>query len=95
MAPAGGTDLSSKMKQKLVAPEIMISLKSPELWTIRGIEGKGVVLGAKVTYDARGNASCEEAGRSSINTPWGLKTFFDDPPGCSDHFLQHEYIKVW
>jgi carbon-monoxide dehydrogenase medium subunit len=49
---AGGTDLLSKMKQDLLTPEVIISLKNiSELGTIQDVEGKGVVLGAKVTHN--------------------------------------------
>jgi len=49
---AGGTDLLSKMKQELLVPEIIISLKNiRELGTIQDVEGKGVVIGARVTHN--------------------------------------------
>ena len=49
---AGGTDLLSKMKQELLAPEVIVSLKNiRELGTIQDVEGKGVVLGAKATHN--------------------------------------------
>jgi carbon-monoxide dehydrogenase medium subunit len=49
---AGGTDLLGKMKQDLLTPEVIISLKNiRELATIQDVEGKGVVLGAMVTHN--------------------------------------------
>jgi len=49
---AGGTDLLSKMKQELLVPEIIISLKNiRELGTIQDVEGKGVVIGAMATHN--------------------------------------------
>ena len=49
---AGGTDLLSKMKQDLLAPEVIVSLKNiRELGTIQDVEGKGVVIGARATHN--------------------------------------------
>jgi carbon-monoxide dehydrogenase medium subunit len=49
---AGGTDLLPKIKQELLAPEVIISVKNiRELETIQDVEGKGVVIGAKVTHN--------------------------------------------
>ena len=49
---AGGTDLLPKMKQELLAPQVIISVKNiQELETIQDVEGKGVVIGARVTHN--------------------------------------------
>lgn len=48
----GGTDLLVKMKQGLLAPEALISLKElPELNGIRYVEGEGVSIGARSSHD--------------------------------------------
>ena len=50
---AGGTDVLAKMKQELLSPEALVSIK--KLSGLTGIEsenGKGVVIGARVTHNA-------------------------------------------
>jgi len=47
---AGGTDLLPQMKNELIAPEVLVSLKGIEgLREIEYIQGKGVVIGAGAT----------------------------------------------
>ena len=49
---AGGTDILTKMKQELLAPEVLVSLK--KINGISGIDyipGKGVIIGAKATHN--------------------------------------------
>ena len=47
---AGGTDLLIKMKNGVVAPSALISLKNiPELRGVRYEAGRGVVIGATTT----------------------------------------------
>ena len=49
---AGGTDILTKMKQELLAPEVLVSLK--KINGISGIDyipGKGVSIGAKATHN--------------------------------------------
>jgi carbon-monoxide dehydrogenase medium subunit len=49
---AGGTDLLSKMKQEILTPEVILSVKNiREIGTIQNVEGKGVVIGARVTHN--------------------------------------------
>ncbi len=49
---AGGTDVLSKMKNELIAPKTLVSLKN--IQNMSGIEhtpGRGVVIGAKATHN--------------------------------------------
>jgi len=49
---AGGTDLLTKMKDGLIEPEVIISLKNiEELKKIEYLPGKGVVIGARITHN--------------------------------------------
>lgn len=49
---SGGTDIIIKMKNGLLAPEALISLKNFEqLRKIEYVPGKGVVIGARVTHN--------------------------------------------
>jgi len=49
---AGGTDVLSKMKNELIAPQALVSLKNIEnMDGIAYVPGKGVVIGAKVTHN--------------------------------------------
>jgi carbon-monoxide dehydrogenase medium subunit len=49
---AGGTDLLPKMKQALLSPEILVSLKGiGGLSVIEYVPGKGVVIGAGATHN--------------------------------------------
>jgi aerobic carbon-monoxide dehydrogenase medium subunit len=47
---AGGTDVLSKMKNGLLAPQALVSLKNiKQMEAIRHVDGKGVIIGAKAT----------------------------------------------
>ncbi len=49
---AGGTDVLSQMKNELIAPKVLVSLKNIQnMDGIAYIPGKGVVIGAKVTHN--------------------------------------------
>lgn len=49
---SGGTDIISKMKSRILSPEILISLKKLEdLKKIEYVSGKGVVIGARATHN--------------------------------------------
>ena len=49
---AGGTDLLAKMKDGLMEPEVVISLKNlDELKKIEYVAGTGVVIGARITHN--------------------------------------------
>ncbi len=49
---SGGTDLMTKMKNKLLAPEVLVSIKNlDELKRIEYVPGKGVVIGARATHN--------------------------------------------
>ncbi len=49
---AGGTDLLIKMKNNLLAPEVLVAVGHlPQLKTIEYVPGKGVVIGAGVTHN--------------------------------------------
>jgi carbon-monoxide dehydrogenase medium subunit len=49
---AGGTDLIAKMKNELLKPEILISIKNlDQLQKIEYVPGKGVVIGARSTHN--------------------------------------------
>jgi carbon-monoxide dehydrogenase medium subunit len=48
---AGGTDLLTKMKEGLLAPEVLISIKNLEMKKIEYVPGKGVVVGARSTHN--------------------------------------------
>jgi len=51
-AIAGGTDLLVKMKNDLLAPEVLVGIGHlPELKKIEHVPGKGVVIGAGVTHN--------------------------------------------
>ncbi len=55
---AGGTDLLPKMKNELIAPKVLVSLKSiPEIRGISHVPGRGVVIGAGVTHNGLMNSS--------------------------------------
>lgn len=55
---SGGTDVLVKMKNGLLTPEILISLRNiEELKTIEDIPGKGVVIGARATHNELVNSS--------------------------------------
>lgn len=54
---AGGTDLLHQMKQRRMAPDVLISLKGlPELTGITYVKGRGVVIGARVTQKEIANS---------------------------------------
>lgn len=54
---AGGTDLLIKMKQELLSPEILVSLKNiRQLTDIYYEKGKGMVIGARVTHNGLANS---------------------------------------
>jgi carbon-monoxide dehydrogenase medium subunit len=49
---AGGTDVLSKMKNELIAPKVLVSLKNIQgIDGITHVPGKGVVIGAKATHN--------------------------------------------
>lgn len=49
---AGGTDILAKMKEGLMEPEVIISLKNlAEMKKIEYVPGKGVVIGARITHN--------------------------------------------
>ncbi|MFX4261848.1 FAD binding domain-containing protein [Pelotomaculum propionicicum] len=48
---AGGTDLLCKMKEGILKPEVLISLKNLEMRKIEYVPGKGVVVGARSTHN--------------------------------------------
>jgi aerobic carbon-monoxide dehydrogenase medium subunit len=49
---AGGTDLLPKLKNELIAPRVLVSLKSiPQIRGISHIQGRGVVIGAGATHN--------------------------------------------
>jgi len=49
---AGGTDVLPKMKQEILAPEVLVSLKNlSQLTDIYYEKGKGVVIGARATHN--------------------------------------------
>lgn len=49
---AGGTDLLAKMKNELLAPEVLVSIKKlNQLKKIEYVPGKGVVIGARATHN--------------------------------------------
>jgi aerobic carbon-monoxide dehydrogenase medium subunit len=49
---AGGTDVLSKMKQALLAPQVLVSLKKIErMDVIEYVDGKGVFIGARATHN--------------------------------------------
>jgi carbon-monoxide dehydrogenase medium subunit len=50
---AGGTDVLSKMKQEMLAPQVLISLKNIErMDAIQYVPGRGVVIGARATHNS-------------------------------------------
>jgi len=52
MIISGGSDLIPKMKNDLIAPEVLISLKNlGELKKIEYVQGKGVVIGGRSTHN--------------------------------------------
>jgi len=52
MIISGGSDLLPKMKNDLIAPEVLISLKNlGELKKIEYVQGKGVVIGGRSTHN--------------------------------------------
>lgn len=54
---AGGTDILSKMKQELLSPEALVSIKNLSgLTEIYAENGKGVVIGARATHNSLINA---------------------------------------
>lgn len=54
---AGGTDLLAKMKNELLAPEVLVSIKKlDQLKKIEYVPGKGVVIGARVTHNGLVNS---------------------------------------
>jgi carbon-monoxide dehydrogenase medium subunit len=54
---AGGTDMLPKMKQALLSPEVLVSLKGIEgISAIEYVPGKGVVIGAGATHNDIVNA---------------------------------------
>ncbi len=55
---AGGTDLLVKMKQNILSPEILISLKNlHQLTDIRYEQDKGLVIGARATHNSLVNSA--------------------------------------
>jgi len=55
---AGGTDLLPKLKNELIAPRILVSLKSiPRIREIFHMPGRGVVIGAGATHNDLMNSS--------------------------------------
>jgi len=49
---AGGTDVLSRMKNELIAPKALVSIKNiPDMASITYVPGKGVVIGARVTHN--------------------------------------------
>jgi len=49
---AGGTDILSKMKQEMLAPRVLISLRNIErMDVIQYVPGRGVVIGARATHN--------------------------------------------
>lgn len=49
---AGGTDLLPKMKQALLNPEVIVSLKDvSDISAIRQVRDRGIVIGAKATHN--------------------------------------------
>jgi aerobic carbon-monoxide dehydrogenase medium subunit len=49
---SGGTDVLPKMKQAMIAPKVLVSLKNiPEIGGIEAVQGQGVVIGAKATHN--------------------------------------------
>jgi aerobic carbon-monoxide dehydrogenase medium subunit len=49
---AGGTDVLSKMKNELIAPKVLVSLKNIQnMDRIEYVSGRGVVIGAKATHN--------------------------------------------
>jgi carbon-monoxide dehydrogenase medium subunit len=54
---AGGTDILPKMKQEMVAPQVLISLKNIQrIDAIQYIPGRGVVIGARATHNDLANS---------------------------------------
>lgn len=54
---AGGTDLIARMKNELLAPEVLVSIKKlDQLTKIEYVPGKGVVIGARVTHNGLVNS---------------------------------------
>lgn len=52
MVLAGGTDIITKMKKELLAPEILVSIKNlDQLKKIEYVPGQGLVIGARVTHN--------------------------------------------
>jgi carbon-monoxide dehydrogenase medium subunit len=73
---AGGTDLLPQMKNELIAPAALVSLKEiKELDRITYVSGRGVVIGARVTHNDLANSpllqerypSVSEAAHSMAN----------------------------
>ena len=48
---AGGTDLLCKMKEGILKPEVLISIKNLGMRNIEYVPGKGVVVGARSTHN--------------------------------------------
>ncbi len=49
---AGGTDVLTKMKQELLSPEVLVSLRKIKgISAIEDIPGRGVVIGARATHN--------------------------------------------
>lgn len=52
MILAGGTDIITKMKNEVIAPEILVSInKLDELKKIEYVSGKGLVIGTRATHN--------------------------------------------
>jgi carbon-monoxide dehydrogenase medium subunit len=55
---AGGTDILSKMKQEMLLPEVLVSLKAiKQMDAIQYVSGRGVVIGARATHNDLVNSS--------------------------------------
>lgn len=49
---AGGTDILTKMKQEVMAPEVLVSLKNlSQLTNINYETGKGIIIGSRATHN--------------------------------------------
>jgi len=65
---AGGTDLLPKMKNELIAPRVLVSLRS--ISQIRGIfhvQGRGIVIGAGMTHNGLINSPLLQERHPSIS----------------------------
>ncbi|MDD4169397.1 MAG: xanthine dehydrogenase family protein subunit M [Desulfotomaculaceae bacterium] len=55
---AGGTDVLTKMKQNILAPEVLVSLKNlNQLAGISYEKGKGIIIGSRVTHNELVNSA--------------------------------------